>query len=156
MRHQPNERLRILMADDSSDDVFFVQRALERSRFRDWFGAVSGGEEVISWLRAEGKYSDRDQYPFPTVLLLDLKMPGLGGFEVLEWLASHPECKVIPTIIFSSSAEESDVHRAYVLGANAYMVKPSSTEEMVELIGSMHQFWGRCQTPLSDRTKKCA
>jgi CheY-like chemotaxis protein len=88
-------------------------------------------------------------------LLLDLKMPGMGGFDVLEWLRDHPQCKVIPTIIFSSSSMDSDIHQAYVLGANAYMVKPSSSGELVDLMQLTYQFWSRCQTPAPPVGERC-
>src|SRR4051794_39163544 len=115
--------LKILMADDSPEDQFFVQRALEKRGVGNFFLGVPDGQEAINYLCRIAPYTLHEQFPFPNVLLLDLKMPKVSGFDVLKWLQVHPHCKVIPTIIYSSSAEESDVHQAYVLGANAYMVK---------------------------------
>lgn len=148
--------LRILMADDSEEDRFFVQRALDSSGFGTFFFGVKDGQEAIDYLRAIGPFADRKAHPFPNVLLLDLKMPRLGGFDVLKWLGAHPECKVIPTIIFSSSAMESDVHQSYVLGANAFIVKPTSPGELRELIQLTYNFWSRCETPPPPPNGRCA
>jgi CheY-like chemotaxis protein len=147
--------LRILMADDSEADRFFVQRALEASGVGKFFFGVSDGSEAIDYLKAFGRFADRGAYPFPNVLLLDLKMYEIGGFDVLKWLLAHPECKVIPTVIFSSSAVESDVHQSYVLGANAYMVKPSAPDDLRILIQMMYAFWSRCETPRSPPNERC-
>ena len=147
--------LRLLMADDSKDDAFFVQRALLQSGKGTLFKSVRDGREAVDYLSGEGQYGDRQKFFFPNALLLDLKMPGMDGFGVLEWLNEHPDCKVIPTIVFSSSAIESDVHRVYALGGNAYMVKPNNFEDLVGLIKLTFEFWSRCQTPLPPPEKRC-
>lgn len=147
---------RLLMVDDSPDDIFFVQKALEESGVGQFFHAVSDGKEAIAYLRAEGKFADRQKYPFPNVLLLDLKMPGMNGFDILRWLQNHPECKVIPSIAFSSSYLESDVHQVYVLGGNAFIAKPTRFNELVDLIQTTYKFWSRCQTPPPPPGERCA
>ena len=83
-------------------------------------------------------------------------MPGVDGFHLLEWLQAHQECKVIPTIVFSSSSHEGDIHRSYVLGANAYAVKPHDLQELTELIKSLHSFWNRCEVPMPPPNDRCA
>jgi CheY-like chemotaxis protein len=135
------------MVDDSEHDAFFVERALKKSGVSTFFHAVEDGLQAISYLRRQGIYSDTDKFPFPNVLLCDLKMPRLDGFGLLEWLQKHTECKVIPTIVFSSSAHETDVHRSYVLGANAYLVKPHASEDLANLLKMTYQFWSACQVP---------
>jgi CheY-like chemotaxis protein len=145
----------MLMADDSETDRFFVQRALTASGVGDFFYGVSHGQEAIDYLKAVGEFADRKTHPFPNILLLDIKMPGLDGFDVLKWLSAHPHCKVIPTIMFSSSAEESDVHLAYVLGANAYTVKPTDADDLRNLIQITYSFWSRCQTPPPPPGNRC-
>jgi CheY-like chemotaxis protein len=147
--------LRVLMADDSEEDRFFVQRALAASGVGSFFQGVGDGSEAIDYLRGKGSFGDRKEYPFPNVLLLDIKMPGLGGFDVLKWLGKHPECKVIPTIVFSSSGHESDIHESYVLGANAFMVKPTSADELAHLIQLTYEFWSHCETPAPPPGQRC-
>ena len=143
------------MADDSEDDRFFVERALDASGLGMFFHGVCDGQQAIDYLKAKEDFANRNKYPFPNLLLLDIKMPAVDGFDVLAWLREHPECKVIPTIIFSSSSRESDVHHSYVLGANAFIVKPTSAEELTKLIQLTYQFWSHCQTPPPPRNERC-
>jgi CheY-like chemotaxis protein len=147
--------LKMLMVDDSEADRFFVQRAMDGSGVGTFFHGVSDGQEAIDYLKAKGEFASRSQYPFPNILLLDIKMPGVNGFDVVMWLRDHPECRVIPTIIFSSSAIESDVHHAYVLGANAFMVKPTSHKDLSRLIDLTYKFWSECQTPPPPPRERC-
>ena len=148
--------LKILMADDSESDILFVKHALEASGVGQFFHAVHDGAEVISYLRGEGKYADRAQYPFPNVLLSDLKMPGLDGYGLLAWLRHHTECSIIPTIIFTSSALPSDVLHVYQQGANAFITKPSSLDLLIQLIRKIYEFWSICEIPPPPIGQKCA
>ena len=85
--------------------------------------------------------------PSPGALFLDLKLPNLNGFDVLQWLKEHEECKVIPVMVLTGSAIEQDVTRAYQLGANSYMVKPGTLDELVELLDVAFRFWWMCEIP---------
>jgi CheY-like chemotaxis protein len=142
-----NGQLKILLVDDSPEDAFFISRALEKVGLGDCVRVVDDGEEAIRYLCGEGQYADRHKFPFPSVILSDLKMPRVSGFELLRWVRAHPECTVIPTILFSSSAIESDVREAYRLGANSYMVKPTSSQELEKLMRLAAEYWGRCERP---------
>jgi len=148
--------LNILMIDDSEEDAFFVKRALDKSAVPYMFHAVVDGSLAIAYLRAQGDYSDREKFPFPNLLLCDLKMSGMDGFDMLRWLRDHPDCKVIPTVIFSSSSLESDIHQSYVLGANAYLEKPTSSDELAVTIQRLYEFWSRCQVPLPPPGERCS
>jgi CheY-like chemotaxis protein len=88
-------------------------------------------------------------------MLCDLNMPAMDGFAVLGWLSAHPECRVIPTIMFSSSAQDSDIHRSYLAGANAYLQKPTSPERFAEDIAALVEFWSRAQVPPLPPGEKC-
>jgi CheY-like chemotaxis protein len=156
MSKRLQQGLCILMADDCQEDVFFVQRALEKSQLQHLFYSVPDGSEAIAYLKAEGQYSDRQKFPFPNVLLCDLKMPVMDGFAVLQWLQSHPHCKVIPTIILSSSSLERDVHQSYVLGANAYLEKPHSLEDLTKIMQHLYSFWVACEVPLPPPGEHCS
>jgi len=142
-----NGHFKILLVDDSRDDTFLIRRTLEKAGMGKMCNVVVDGQEAIEYLRGEGIYADRGTYPFPTVILSDLKMPRMSGFELLRWVRQHPECAVIPTILFTSSAIESDVQAAYELGANAYMVKPTDLKEFEELLRLTCQYWTRCERP---------
>ncbi len=142
-----NGKLCILLIEDNPDDIFFVQRALDEVAEGHSLRAVENGEMAIAYLRGEGPYADRDQFPPPNIILSDLKMPRMNGFEFLLWLRRHPECSVIPTIVLSSSALEGDVRKAYQLGANAFIRKPSALEDLVRLIRVTYEYWSLCERP---------
>jgi CheY-like chemotaxis protein len=142
-----DRNLTILIAEDSQDDAFFLERACRKIGLKNPVQILTDGNEVLDYLKAEGKYQNRTEYPFPSVMFIDIKMPRVNGFEVLKWLQEHPECKIIPTIMFSSSEQPEDVERAYQLGVNAYLVKPNATAELEEILRSTYDFWARCAKP---------
>ena len=92
---------------------------------------VANAEDAIAYLRGEGRYANREQYPMPTIVLLDLNMPRRNGFEILEWIRSQPILSRIHVYILSASSRREDIDRAYDLGANAYLVKPGSLDELL-------------------------
>ena len=142
-----NGRLRILLVEDEDNDIILVQRATERGGAGHTVYAVRDGEEAVHYLRGEGQYADRQKFPLPNVILSDLKMQSMDGFEFLRWLRGHPECSVIPTIVFSSSRQERDVREAYRLGANSYITKPSTAEELMQVLKATYEYWSRCECP---------
>ena len=142
-----NDNYTILLVEDDPNDVVLLQRALRKNQIDNPVVALPDGDEAISYLTGAGKYSDRQVYPFPKVIMLDLKMPRRGGLEVLEWLGEHPQYKVIPTMVLTSSKINEDVMKAYGLGANSYMVKPSNFEELQRMIRTAHEYWSFCLKP---------
>lgn len=132
---------RILFAEDDENDVFFMQRAFAEVDLPHALHVVSDGQEAIDYLSGEEKYIDRKEYPLPSLLILDLKMPRRTGMEVLEWIRGRPDLRSLPVLILSSSAHRHDVERAYALGANAFVAKPSSTEQRTELAHMIKGFW---------------
>lgn len=131
----------VLVADDEANDIYLLQRAFRDAAVNDPLLSVEDGQEVMEYLAGAGKFADRDQFPFPSVLILDLKMPRKDGMEVLEWIRSADGFGCLPTIIFSSSAHPSDVEKAYMLGANAFVVKPAGIEERTEFARMIKSFW---------------
>src|SRR5688572_597687 len=115
-----NQRLVIVVAEDDPNDVLLLQRAFQKNGIPLPVHVCYDGADAMAYLKGEGRYADRQSYPFPRVFITDLKMPRCGGFEILEWLNNHPECSVIPKIVLSASAEERDVRKAFQLGANCY------------------------------------
>src|SRR5712675_2813475 len=108
----------ILLAEDREDDVVIIRRAFLQGRILNPLFVVKDGEEVISYLNGEGKYSNRPEYPLPELILLDLKMPKLDGFEVLRWIRTQPALAGLRVVVLSSSENIRDVNLAYALGAN--------------------------------------
>jgi CheY-like chemotaxis protein len=131
----------ILLVEDRGDDILLVQRAFARAKVVNPLFVVRSGEEAITYLQGEGKYSNRAEYPLPDLLLLDLKMPGLDGFDVLKWVRSQPAFKALRVVVLTSSEEVYDVDKAYNLGANSFLVKPSSFDNYVEVLRAMNGYW---------------
>ncbi|MBA4146717.1 MAG: response regulator [Verrucomicrobia bacterium] len=131
----------ILLVEDEENDALLLKRALKKNHV---FGPVQwmrDGMEAQEYLQGEGIYADRKKYPFPDVVILDLKMPRMTGLELLSWIKEHPYVRVIPTIVLSSSQLNADVEKAYSLGANTYMVKPSDFDTLANMIKAFHDYW---------------
>ena len=147
----------ILLAEDDSNDVLLIQRAFAKAGLKDVLKIVRDGEQAIDYLSGRGVYGDREKYPLPYLLLLDLKMPGTDGFEVLQWLRGELELRRLLVVVLTSSNLQADVDRAYELGANSYLVKPVEFEEMVNLIQRFEAYWTEInRTPTSPSTAKQA
>ena len=131
----------ILVADDDQNDVFFLRRAFQKSGLDHSVIHVSDGQEAIDYLRGEADYSDRTRFPLPSLLLLDLKMPKVDGFDVLNWLRGRSELKQLPVVVLSSSSREDDIQRARSLGADDYRVKPADFEQLLLLAQDVSTRW---------------
>src|SRR6185295_10702187 len=115
----------VLLVEDDLNDIFLVKRAFKLARVKNPLQVVTDGQEAVAYLKGDGKYADRDMYPLPKLMVMDIKMPRRSGFEVLDWVKHNSGIlKRIPIVIVSSSEDPGDINRAYELGANAYMVKP--------------------------------
>src|SRR5438105_2892954 len=131
----------VLLAEDDPDDVLLTQIAFEKARLANPLQVVRDGEEAISYLQGEGPYADRRHYPSPIMLLLDLKMPKINGFQVLEWLRNQPSLGHLPVAIMTSSDHDPDISRAYALGADSYLIKPPDAEALLALVQRLHAYW---------------
>ncbi len=132
----------ILHVEDDPNDVLLVQRALKKTNAPANILSVSDGDRALSYLAGQQEYANRDQFPFPQLVLLDLKMPRKSGMEVLAWVRSQPALKRLLVVVFTSSKHDQDINRAYELGANSYLVKPVGFEELVGTMKEIHHYWG--------------
>ncbi len=139
--------LTILIAEDDPNDVMLLDLAIRKNGIVSPVHVVRDGEEAVEYLEGKGKYADRQKYPLPSVIISDVKMPRRSGLEVVEWVRQHPQCCIIPIVMLSGSRIEHDVVRAYKLGANSYFTKPSTLDELTELIRLAHEYWSRCEHP---------
>jgi CheY-like chemotaxis protein len=137
----------ILLAEDDSSDVFLMKRALDKANITHPMNVVRDGEEAIDYICGHGQFADRKAHPFPAILLLDLNMPKKTGFEVLEWVRSQTNYKRLPIVILSTSNQEHDVRRAYDLGANSYLTKPSHFDDLVEMVKMVDANWLKINVP---------
>ena len=131
----------ILLAEDQEDEVMLLRRAFAKAKLLNPLHVVSNGEEAIAYLQGEGKYGNRDEYPLPSLMLLDLKMPRKNGFEVLEWVRKQPSLSALRVIVLTGSDEIRDVNRAYQLGANSFLVKPIEFMHFVEVSRALKGYW---------------
>lgn len=137
----------ILLIEDSNDDVVLLKRVIARAGIAYPIQVVSDGAEAIKYLNREAPFQDRSKFPLPYIILTDIKMPKRTGFDVLEWIRRNPECRGIPTIILTSSSQESDVVRAYDMGATAYIVKPAEGAVLDTIVHRLFSFWEVCRLP---------
>jgi len=140
-------RKAILVADDSLEDAFILKRAFERAGMAVPLLFVKDGQELIDYLSGLDQFADRQNHPMPRLLLLDLKMPKMDGFDVLRWLQQQPELRRLVVTVLSSSNESKDVNLAYDLGANSYVVKPNSTIGYANIVEKMRDYWLEVNRP---------
>ena len=130
----------ILQVEDDPNDVFFLQKAMKRMGVTNPIQVASDGQEAIDYLQGAGKFADRGQFPFPCLVLLDLKLPYVMGLNVLKWIREQPWTN-LPVIMFSASAEDTDIAASYRLGANAFLRKPSEARQLEEMVRGIKDFW---------------
>jgi CheY-like chemotaxis protein len=142
----------LLLVEDNEADVIFFKRAVARTKSNVALEVVMNGVDAVQLLSGSGDFGDRALHPLPSILILDLKLPRMSGLEVLEWLSSQPALRSVRTIVLTSSPEESDVRRAYALGAVSYVVKPVESAALQDVVQSIIGYWadpGTGQAPLS-------
>jgi CheY-like chemotaxis protein len=131
----------ILLADDNDDDVVSLRLALRRARIEVPLHVVRDGEEAIAYLRGVGKFSNRAEFPLPDLFLLDLRMPKVDGFEVLEWLRQQPSLAPLRTIVLTASDDFFDVDRAFALGANSFLTKSMDLRDFENTLEATFNYW---------------
>ena len=139
----PGERTIILLVEDDPNDALLTQKALLKAGTSPDIVHVHDGEEAINYLSGRPPFSDRDRFPLPKLVLLDLKMPRLGGFDVLSWLQGHEELADMPVVILTGSIEPKDMESAKKLGAVGYEVKPIDFGKLVEIARGLDARWLR-------------
>ena len=138
----PNEAV-ILLVEDRKDDVLLVQRALLKANITNPVYVVEDGEQAMAYLGGTGPYADRANFTVPDLVLLDLKMPKMDGFEVLRWIRQQPGLKALRVIVLTSSEDIFDINRAYELGANSFLVKPLEFINYPAMMRTLGSFWLR-------------
>jgi CheY-like chemotaxis protein len=131
----------VLFVEDEQNDVFFMERGFEQLPTPHQFRVVLNGRDAVDYLAGHGRFQDRQRYPLPSLVLLDLSLPVLRGFEVLAWMREQPEFKKLPVVIFSASDLESDRKKALEMGANEYVVKPMDMTQVSTLLQQLLKRW---------------
>ena len=131
----------ILLVEDNPDDEELTLMGLKQSGVMNEIFVVRDGEEALHFLFAEGQYKERDPANLPAVILLDLKLPKLNGFEVLERIRANAVTKCVPVVILTSSSEEEDVVSGYKLGANSFVRKPVEFKQFADAVSQLGLYW---------------
>jgi CheY-like chemotaxis protein len=131
----------ILLVEDREDDILLVRKAFGRGGIDNPLQIVRDGDEAIHYLEGAGPYSNRAEYPLPDLILLDLKLPTVDGFEVVRWIRRQPTFGSIPVVVLTSSDAIRDVNRAYALGANSFLVKPLDFDNFIETAKVLKSYW---------------
>lgn len=135
------EQHTILLVEDNPKDVFLIRRAFRKAAIVTPLQVVGDGDAAVLYLSGQEPYTERHTYPLPVLVLLDLKLPRRGGTEVLRWIREQPELKRLPVVVLTSSQENADLNQAYDLGANAYMVKPTTFDDLTNIIETLNLHW---------------
>ena len=147
----------ILLVEDNPDDEALTLRALRKNNISGEVVVARDGAEALEYLFASGRHKGRDPEALPRLVLLDLKMPKMGGLEVLRRLRADARTRLLPIVVFTSSNEEQDIRESYALGANGYVRKPVDYALFSEAIGRLGEFWLRInESPMRDPPKPFA
>lgn len=131
----------ILLAEDDENDIFLMGRAFDRAGIPNPLFVVHNGQEAIDYLSGKGEFAKRDKFPFPGLMLLDLKMPWMDGFDVLKWLRTQHTFDTFPVVVLTSSKLQADVDQSRDLGVYDYRVKPQSFDDLVRLLDDVRKCW---------------
>ena len=131
----------VLYVEDDPNDVFFMQRAFHKTSALPPLQVVTHGQQALDYVEGRGIFTDRDRYPLPCLILLDLNLPQISGFEVLRRLRAHPVWRDLPVAIVSSSDLQQDIEKAKQLGANEYLIKPRDPSQFTELLAVLKRRW---------------
>ena len=133
----------ILHVDDDPNDLFLFEYAYNAAKIDLPLKQLSSGEQAIAYLEGHGEHADRLAHPLPCLVIMDLKMNGASGFDVLKRMRQHPEWKSVVVILLSSSTMPGDIDRALNQGANAFVTKPATIDGFRELLEALQAFWLR-------------
>jgi two-component system response regulator len=138
------EKKKIMLVEDNLDDILLVQRAFSKTKLSDKYDLIvtQDGYEAMRYLENDGSQKKSTDHAPIAFLLLDLNLPRMNGFEILEWIRSHEKTKLIPVVIFTSSKEEQDIIKSYISGANGYVRKPIDSGKFTTVLQDIVTFWG--------------
>jgi CheY-like chemotaxis protein len=140
----------ILLVEDNEDDVFLTEMAFAKAGCKNSLRVVTDGDEAVEYLAGDGKFADRETHPFPSLILLDLKLPYRSGLEILSWMRSNEMLGKATVAVLTSSNEPNDLKRAYELGTNTYLVKPPTPQTIHDIKRAFKLDWLSCDKLPSD------
>ena len=144
----PDENLStILLVEDETTDARLLLRGFEKTQVMNPVIHLTDGDEALRYLAGKGKFSDRKKYPIPALILLDLKLPGMTGIQLLQWMHIQGEIKRIPVVVLTSDENPDTINAAYDLGANSYLLKPGSPVEIAKMVQTIQRYWMKLNEP---------
>src|SRR5262245_35435534 len=153
MSHQAS----ILVVEDSDDHVFLLRHAFQRAGILNPIQVTNSGEDAVAYLAGTGRYSDWKEFPLPSLMVLDLKLPGLDGIDVLRWIRQQPGLKALRVVMLTSSDLDVEINSAYEAGANVFLTKPMELEKLVEILSVCRAHWLEfAQAPMVSRSPQTA
>ena len=131
----------ILLVEDEPNDIVLLQLAFERAGIETTLQIVSNGRQAVDYLAGEGDFSNRQRFPVPRLVLLDLNLPVMSGLDVLKWIQNQPALALLLVVVLTSSSEDRDVDQSYRLGARSFLVKPLSLHTRLDLAKAIKHYW---------------
>ncbi|MEC7816443.1 MAG: response regulator [Pseudomonadota bacterium] len=131
----------IVLAEDDEDDQLIVRKAFNKARFRSPLQIVDNGRELMNYLKGRGKYQDREAYPMPGLILLDLNMPVMSGEEALAQIKADKNLQHIPVVVLTTSDDQTGINRCYELGANTFITKPVTFSGFLNVVSELQLYW---------------
>jgi len=147
IKKENGDPINILLAEDNEDDIEITTITFEQARIQNNLFVVKNGQEAWDYLNRQGEYDDERKYPMPDLMLLDINMPKMGGFELLDKVKADEKFKLIPAVMLTSSKNEEDVAKSYSNGAAAYIPKPVNHEEFLKAVEAFNFFWQVVKLP---------
>lgn len=141
MKHKDSKAIEILIADDDAEDRMLIRDALHESRLKNGLKFVEDGEQLLDYLHNTGKFADKEKYPRPGIILLDLNMPKKDGREALKEIKQDPKLRTIPIVVLTTSKAEEDILKTYNLGVSSFITKPVTFEGLVEVMRTLNKYW---------------
>ncbi|KAA9345957.1 response regulator [Adhaeribacter soli] len=131
----------ILIADDDAEDRMLVKDALDEGRLKNDIHFVENGEELIDYLHNRGRFADKEKFPTPGLILLDLNMPKKDGREALKEIKNDPHLRLIPVVVLTTSKAEEDILRTYDMGVSSFITKPVTFTALVDVMKTLSKYW---------------
>ena len=131
----------ILLVEDDAGDAALIGHAIEKNGILNPIQHISNGDQALALLAGVNEYADRKTYPLPVLILLDLKLPGMGGLELLRWLRQQRDIRRIPVVVHTTDDDPQTINSAYDAGANSFLVKPGDRSRIVAMVKQVQQYW---------------
>ena len=131
----------ILLVEDEASDAALLRMGFEKAKVLNPIVHLSNGDDALLYLEGRGRYADRTTFPLPVLILLDLKLPGMTGFQLLQWMRTRSDVRRIPVVVLTNDDASETINAAYDLGANSYLVKPGGAAEIARMVNAIRQYW---------------